>query len=216
MYAHVGGVQYRRRLSQESRKSLECKQRELITEVQAKIDKLGIETDNAGWRAKVFLYCLEVRCPQSGWMVPLIPSLVITKPRTGDKIYVIAELRPNPKKLCYDIEIRVGVTQKELLKAQKGTVRSDGRGQDPYMIHAVNGIEYRTKISTLRGDFRDSNGSTGNKLRKWGKLDFKPQNDDIYQERLYAVQWTRSKKKARAPITISAQSQEMTSSESKS
>lgn len=87
--------------STQSRKKLECEQRELITKVQAKIDKLGIETTGGRWRAKEFLYCLEARCPQTGWMVPLIPSLLISKPRTGDKIYVIAELRLDPKKLRY-------------------------------------------------------------------------------------------------------------------
>ena len=33
---------------------------------------LGVETDGHGWRAKVFLYCVEARCPQTGWMVPLL------------------------------------------------------------------------------------------------------------------------------------------------
>ena len=33
---------------------------------------------------------MEARCPQSGWIVPLIPSLIISKPRTGAKINVIA------------------------------------------------------------------------------------------------------------------------------
>jgi putative DNA methylase len=183
--------------SPESCKSLECKQHELITNVQAKIDRLGTETDGDGWRAKAFLYCIEARCPQSGWMVPLIPSLVVSKPCTGDKIYVIAELRPDPKNNRYNIAIRSGVTEKEMLKAKRGTVRSDGRGQDPYMIHTVNGVEFRSKISTLRGDFRNSDGTTGNKLRQWEKLDFLPRKDDIYQERLYAVQWTRSKTKGK-------------------
>jgi putative DNA methylase len=81
--------------------------------------------------------------------------------------------------------------------ADRGTVRSDGRGQDPYLVHTIEGIEYRTKISTLRGDFRNPDGSTGNKLRLWNKSDFKPRLDDIYQERLYAVLWSRPKKKGR-------------------
>ena len=47
---------------------------ELFRRVQEEIDRLDVETDGHGWRAKVFLYCLEVRCPQTGWMVPLLPS----------------------------------------------------------------------------------------------------------------------------------------------
>ena len=59
--------------------------------VQAEIDKLGVETDGQGWRAKVFLYCVEARCPQTGWMVPLLPTRVVSK---GYR--VVAELVPDP------------------------------------------------------------------------------------------------------------------------
>ena len=62
------------------------------------------------------------------------------------------------------------------------------------MIHTVNGVEYRTKISTLRGDYRKPDGSTGNRLRLWESSDFRPRPDDIFGERLYAIQWMRSKK----------------------
>ena len=55
------------------------------------IDRLGVETDGDGWRAKVFLYCVEVRCPQSGWMVPLLPTRVVSK---GYRVLV--ELLPDP------------------------------------------------------------------------------------------------------------------------
>ena len=50
-----------------------------------------------------------------------------------------------------------------------------------------------TKISTLRGDYRKADGTTGNRLRLWEKRDFKPRPDDIFQERLYCVQWMRPK-----------------------
>jgi putative DNA methylase len=103
--------------SAESREKLAIDQKELVGKVQAEIDRLGMETDGNGWRAKVFLYCVEVRCPQSGWMVPLIPSLIISKPRTGVKINVIAELVPNPELKRYDVLIRSGVTEQELIKA---------------------------------------------------------------------------------------------------
>ena len=62
------------------------------------------------------------------------------------------------------------------------------------MIHTVDGREYRTKISTLRGDFRNADGATGSKLRLWERSDFKPRPDDIFQERLYAIHWMRRKK----------------------
>ncbi len=168
------------------RAQLEREQQELVAKVQAEIDRLGVESDGNGWRAKVFLYCVEARCPQTGWLAPLLPTLVVSK---GYR--VIAELIPDPVNRRYDIAIRSGVSDDELKAAERGTVRSDGRGQDPYMAHTVDGREYRTRISTLRGDYRREDGSTGNRLRLWEKHDFKPRPDDIFQERLYCIQWMR-------------------------
>lgn len=179
--------------SPDSRAELECKQRQLIEKVQAEIDRLGVETDGRGWRTKAFLYCIEVRCPQSGWMVPLIPSLIVSRGKMA-----IVELVPDKKNKRYDINVRIAATSEELEKAVKGTVRTDGRGQDPYLFHIVDGVEYRTKISTLRGDFRNSDGNTGNQLRLWEKSDFKPRPDDVFQERLYAIQWMRPKKSGKS------------------
>jgi putative DNA methylase len=183
--------------SPESRAKLADDQQELVRRVQAEIERLGVEVDGKGWCAKVFLYCVETRCPQTGWMVPLIPSLVISKPRTGVKINVTAELVPDVMAKRYEVAIRSGVTDEELIAAEKGTVRTDGRGQNPYLIHTVNGVEYRTKISTLRGDYRRDDGTNGNRLRMWDKQDFIPRPDDILQERLYCVQWMRPKKKGK-------------------
>ena len=68
----------------------------------------------------------------------------------------------------YDIDIRTSVSASEMAKARKGTVQNEGRGQDPYLIHTVNGTEYRTKLSTLRGDYRSPEGVVGNKLAHVG------------------------------------------------
>jgi putative DNA methylase len=174
--------------SADKRAHLEHEQRQLVEKVLREIDSLGVETDGQGWRAKAYLYCVEVRCPQSGWLVPLIPSRILSYGKQA-----IAELIPLPSQKRYEIKVRSAVSNEELIAALKGTVRSDGKGHDPYLIHVANGIEYRTKISTLRGDFRNSDGETGNKLRPWEKLDFKPRADDIFQERLYAVHWMRPK-----------------------
>ncbi len=171
----------------DSRVELECKQRQMLENVQVEIDKLGVETDGHGWRTKSFLYCIESRCPQTGWMVPLLPSLIISRGKMA-----IAKLIPDDKRKRYNIIVCTRVSNAEIEAAVKGTVRTDGRGQDPYLLHSVSGVEYRTKISTLRGDFRNAHGN-GNKLRLWEKSDFKPQTDDIFQERLYAIQWTRPK-----------------------
>ena len=125
-----------------------------MRQVQAEIDKLKVETDGSGWRAKVFLYCVEARCPQSGWMVPLLPSFAISKPRADTN--VIAELVPDFKAKRYDITIRAGAPDKELAAAETGTVRREGKYGEAYLIHQVDGVEFKTKISTLRGDYPDA------------------------------------------------------------
>ncbi|MCA3223203.1 MAG: DUF1156 domain-containing protein [Burkholderiales bacterium] len=174
--------------SPKERERLARDQQLLVDKVQAELDSLGVESDGKGWRAKVFLYCVEVRCLQTGWLVPLLPTRVVSK---GYR--VIAELVPDAKRKRYDVAIRADASAAELDAAELGTVRSDGRGQDPYLIHTVDGREHRTKISTLRGDFRKPDGTNGNRLRLWEQHDFKPREDDLFQERLYCVQWMRPK-----------------------
>jgi putative DNA methylase len=174
--------------SKREREEKEKEQKQLVARVLAEIDKLGIETDGSGWRAKAYLYCLEVRCQQSGWMVPLLPTRVISYGKQ-----TIAELVPIPSEKRYDIIVRSGVSHEDMTAAAVGTLRSDGRGQDPYMVHCIGDHEYRIKISTLRGDYRKEGGTSGNKLRLWEKSDFKPRPDDIFQERLYAVHWMKKK-----------------------
>jgi len=176
----------------ESRNKIKVDQQKLVSGVRAEIDRLGIESDGHGWQTKVLFYCMETRCPQTGWMVPLLPTFVISK---GYR--VIAKLVPNPKVKRYDIVIYSGVTDEEIARAERGTVRSDGRSQHSYLIHTLDEIEYRTNISTLRGDYKKDDGSSGNHLRLWDKGDFKPRPTDIFQERLYCIQWMKPRKKGK-------------------
>lgn len=173
-------------------KQLAEDQKQLVDKVQVEIDRLGVEKDGNGWRAKVFLYCVEVLCPQTGWMVPLIPSLIISTSRK-----VVAKLVPDAISRRYDVEINIVETDADLADAKQGTVQAEGKGKDSYLVHTVNGTEYRTKISTLRGDYRTENSTNANRLRMWEKQDFKPKSDDIFQERLYCIQWMRSKAKGK-------------------
>jgi len=172
--------------SKAQRDQLERDQKALVAAVEQEIDRLGIEKDGKGWRAKVFLYCVEVACPNTGWRVPLLPTRVISNSKCA-----IVELVPDAKRKRYDTVVRTGVTDAQLEAAGKGTVRTDGRGQDPYMLHTVDGVEHRVKIGTLRGDFVKPDRSSGNRLRPWEKTDFAPREDDIFGERLYAIQWMR-------------------------
>lgn len=176
--------------SHEAHADLKRCQVDLVEKVEEEISNLGVETDGQGWRPKTFLYCLETRCPQSGWTVPLIPSLLISRGK-----HAIAELIPDTERKRYDIVIRSGVTENDMANAgSQGTLGREGKFDEAYLIHRMGGVDYKTKISTLRGDYQKPDGTIGNRVRLWAKHDFKPHVDDIYQERLYCVQWVRPKK----------------------
>lgn len=164
--------------SADRRKQIEKAQLDAARAVNMQITGLAIEHDEAGNRAKSYLYCLEAVCPETGWKIPLSPSWVISKPRK-----VIAELVPNHNSKSFDIVVRMGVSNSELRAASNGTIK------DGEMFYELSGKTYRTPIKTLRGDYKTTDGVTRNKLRLWEKEDFAPRSDDIFQERLYAIHW---------------------------
>ena len=170
-------------LSPDKQAKIEQMQHEVATAVNAEITELGVEHDDHGNRAKAYLYCSETRCPETGWMVPLAPSWVISKSRN-----VIAKLVPNYLGKYFDIEILTDVSDKEMKTAEVGTVR------DGQMVYVLEGETYSTPIRTLRGDYRNDKGENTNRLRRWEKLDFIPRPEDIFQERLYCIQWIKKEK----------------------
>jgi putative DNA methylase len=153
-------------------------QEQLAVAVDEQITALEIEHDEHGNRAKAYLYCLETRCPKTGWMVPMAPSWIVS---TSDN--AVAKLVPDHSTKRYRIEVHSNVSEAEMAIASEGTVR-DGR-----LVHPMNPERSGVEIKTIRGDYRDSHGVMRNRLRLWDKTDFKPRPDDIWQERLYAVQW---------------------------
>jgi putative DNA methylase len=158
--------------------SLEAAQKRVADAVDKRIVDLGIEHDEKGNRAKAYLYCVEVRCPSTGWLVPLLPSFVISRIRK-----TIARLVPNYEKKRFDIEIVADVSAKDLEAAKNGTVRKGA------LVYSLDGEEHRTPIATLRGDIRKTGRDTENGLRLWEKTDVVPRPDDILGERLYCIQW---------------------------
>jgi len=183
--------------SPEKRAEIEQAQREVAAAVDAEITELGIEHDSQGNRAKAYLYCLETRCPETGWLVPLSPSWVISKTRN-----VVAKLIPDFEKKRFDIAVVSGVSQEEMQQAELGTVQNgcmtytldketvaDETDNAEYKPGFVLQKTYSTPIKTLRGDYKDIDGNNQNRLRRWEKHEFKPSPDDIFQERLYCIQW---------------------------
>ena len=154
-------------------------QRVVVAEVDREIGRLKIEHDDDGNRAKAYLYCLEVRCPQSGWMVPLAGSWVISRNKR-----CVAKLVPDHQNMRFKIRIVNEASPGEIESAAVGTAR------DGDLVYTLEGREYRTSIKTLRGDRRIGR-DTVNSLRKWDKNDIVPLETDLFQERLYCVQWFR-------------------------
>lgn len=171
---------------EKKREFLQQKYEQLSKEIETELQSLKIEEDGGGWRIKALLYCVEVKCPETGWVVPLIPSLYINKHRR-----IIAILEPDPLHKKYNIKICIASSEAEFQRAKYGTL------QNGEMVHSPDGkMTHRTRISSLRGDYREA-GESKNRLRSWEKSDFIPRLDDIFQERLYCVQWVKRKKNSK-------------------
>ncbi|MGL6463394.1 anti-phage-associated DUF1156 domain-containing protein [Aeromonas hydrophila] len=164
--------------SPERKQEIETSQKNVANIVDQEITALGIEHDHNGNRAKSYLYCLETKCPETGWIVPMSPSWVISKLKN-----VIAKLVPDHKHKRFEIEVITNASATEMKAADQGTVR------DGALVYELDGKTYRTPIKTLRGDYKDADGNTKNRLRFWEKEDFSPCSDDIFRERLYAIHW---------------------------
>jgi len=163
---------------EDTRDQIDSARRAAAAMVDREISALEIEHDREGNRAKAHLYCLETRCPQTGWMVPVTGSWVISKTRS-----VIAKMIPDHTSKSFRIEVHTGVEEAELAHAAKGTT------EDGHLVYELNGEIYRTRLKTIRGDYRLPDKTTGNMLRQWQKHDFAPRPGDTYQERLYCIQW---------------------------
>jgi putative DNA methylase len=161
----------------------------LLNEVKDEIDELGFELDGDGWRGKAYLYCLETICPSSGWKVPMLQTLVVSKGQS-----VVAKLIPDTANKRYDIELVANATASEMAAATTSTLIGSN------LVHYVDGVEHVNAITAIRGDFRDTVQGIRvgkNKLRLWTGSDVVFKDDDIFTERLYAIQWVKPNGTAR-------------------
>lgn len=159
-------------------KEVEKAQEEIYRLVDKQITDWGIEHNEQGHRADAYLYCCEVRCPESGWMVPLAPSWVI-----GEKTKCIAVLVPDEANKRYNIEIKSGVSDAEMRAA-----KASGTVKDSRLVHPK--AEHGTPITAIRGDRRGADG-TEYGLRLWENDDVVPRPEDVFQERLYCIRWVK-------------------------
>ena len=164
--------------SAERRAEIEAEQQAVADAVDAEITQLGIEHKSNGDRAKAYLYCLETRCPETGYDVPMAPSWVISKTHQ-----VCAELIPDHTNKRFEIRVISPASPAQMKAAEQGTVK------DGHLFYTLEGKQHQVSIKTLRGDYRAEDGSTQNRLRQWELHDFVPRPNDTFRERLYAIQW---------------------------
>jgi adenine-specific DNA methylase len=152
-------------------------------------------------RAKAYLYCLEVEDPNTGWRVPLAPSWVISK-----NYRTVARLVPDHANRRFEMEVEENVSDEALEAAARGTVL------DGDLDFEIDGEPHQTSMERLRGEVRLKgryrnpeeeardrerfescrnrySDTAANDLRLWELSDIVPRPGDVFQERLYAIQW---------------------------
>lgn len=189
-----------------------AEQHRIAADVDRRMQALGVEHDAEGNRAKAFLYCAEAVDPQTGWLVPLLPRLVVSEKRR-----MVARLVPDYGRKRFDIRIEQVETAEEVAAAKaSGTIVG---GEMVYHLASLPGgpdRRWSLPVARLRGDGNGADrgdGTRGNLLRLWENSDVaprrprwdpeaKPAQDglspgawvggDILLERLYCIQWMRA------------------------
>jgi adenine-specific DNA methylase len=154
---------------QEMMEKVHKTQTEIFEAVDRQISEWGIEHNENGWRADAYLYCVEVRDPESGWLVPVAPSWVV-----GERTRSIARLVPDPKNMRYEIEIHEGVSDEEMRDA-----RESGTVKNSRLVPPNGGPS--TPIDVVRRN-----------LRMWENEDLVSRPDDVFLERLYCIRWVET------------------------
>lgn len=161
--------------SKEELAELQEFQEKVFDAVCAEIDAMGIERNEEGHVAKYYLYCNETVCPECGYKVPMLPSLIVSK---KERLVVQFEERED-KSFAMHL-----VRSKDLKEVDKHATVQKNALVCPHCHKS-------TSVTAIRG------GEDGTYLRKWEKSDFVPCEGDIYQERLYAVKYVNVHKKGK-------------------
>ncbi len=164
-------------LPEDKIKELEDFQKRVYKLADNQVTEWGIEHNRKGHRAKAYIYLNEVVCPDCGWRIPLSPTWVISK-----KKKTVAKLKENPIARSFDIDIVSNVSVKEMKEAEQSATVKNGKIVCPHCGH-TNAPE------VIRGDKKLPDGTIKWGLREWGKDEFLPRPDDVFQERLYCIMW---------------------------
>jgi putative DNA methylase len=173
-------------------------QQQIIALVEAQVKDWKIEENEEGARADYYLYCTETVCPECGWLIPMLPSLVVGRRMDS----VIVELIEDTVAKRYRFKIHSGCSEQQMnLANTNGTVR-DGALFCPHCIKKI-------PLSSIRKDRKGSDGERLTDLRFWEKDEFKPRQNDIFTERLYAIKWAKNSKRWYAAPTEADEEREL-------
>lgn len=157
-------------------------QQHVYDEVDRQVTEWGIEhrepdaTTGRRWRADVFMYCVEVTCPECSWRVPLAPTWVV-----AEQSRVVVSLVPDARARRFDFAVHSDASREQVTAAMSGTV-GNSELRCPH-------CKATTPIRVLRGDGRGDFGDSKSRLRGWENRDVVARPDDIFGERLYCVRW---------------------------
>ncbi|QHQ63289.1 DUF1156 domain-containing protein [Anaerocolumna sedimenticola] len=154
----------------------------LFDTVVDKIDKLEVEDNENGDIAKFYVYCNEIICPECGYKVPLLPTLVFNVDNKS-----IIELIEEPETKTYNFKMLMNVSEEELKQADKKGTVSDAALNCPHCRKS-------TSILAIRG------GGDSTKIRDWDIKDFIPKDNDVFTERLYAIKYITLKDKKQREV----------------
>lgn len=161
-------------------------QDEVFSAASQQVQDWAIESDGEGWVADGYLYCNEVLDPATGWRVPLAPTWIVALRSTR----AAARLIPKLDTKTFDIEIADPAGELELEQAQQSQTWKDGvvcpvDAKGSWMAPAL-------RLVLGSGQLRGAGG-----LRLWSKDQIRPSDQDVFQERLYAVRWVNPASGAR-------------------
>lgn len=162
--------------------SLRKFQKKVFLNASKRIQKLGVECNEFGWKGYSYLYCTEVMCPECGYRVPLLPSMVIGK---GTK--TIVKLEENSSTKTYVCKVLEGVSDEEINKTIETTTLKNYNLSCPH-------CKKQTPIPSIRKDQDDGvkkpyRYNTPNGLRRWEKGDFIAKDEDIFRDILYCIRY---------------------------
>lgn len=149
-------------------------QTEILESVKKEIEELGTDRNEFGDKAVSYLYCVEAKCPECGFINPLSPSWVIGK---GTHTIVKWHEKDN----CFMPTVKMGATSKELIDADSGSITNSG-----FLCLHCRKI---TPISVLKHDIISNSGKRISGLRVWNSDEYQARENDIFHERLYAIKY---------------------------